>query len=101
MSARSRSAASPVPPAPPQDASRLPSSSAGLELRLCGWWPGFDKVRFTRLLRDEGLPLRNDVTATGRLLANESVTVRLTRLRDAAVLCGHLSAIGVITVERG
>lgn len=85
----------------PQDASPSPSSSGALELRLCGWRPGFDKVRFTQLLRDAGLPLRNAVTATGRLLANESVTVRLTRSRDAAVLCGQLSAIGVITVERG
>ena len=101
MSARSRSAASPAPPALPRDASRDPSSSGALELRLRGWRPGFDKVRFTQLLRDEGLPLSQAVTATGRLLANEGVTLRLMGPRDAAGLCGRLSAIGVRTVARG
>ena len=101
MSACSRSAASPAPPAPSRDASQEPSSSGALELRLYGWRPGFDKVRFTQLLRDEGLPLSQAVTATGRLLANERVTVRLMAPRNAAGLCGQLSAIGVRTVERG
>ena len=101
MSARSRSAASSAPPAPPRAASHDPSSSGALELRLYGWRPGFDKVRFTQLLRDEGLPLSQAVTATGRLLANEGVTVRLMAPRNAAGLCGQLSAIGVRTVERG
>ena len=101
MSACSRSAASPAPPAPSRDASQDPSSSGALELRLRGWRQGFDKVRFTQLLRDEGLPLSQAVTATGRLLANERVTVRLMAPRNAAGLCGQLSAIGVRTVERG
>ena len=75
MSARSRSVASSAPPAPTRAASRPRSSSAGIELRLHGWRPGFDKVRFTRLLRDGGLGLSEAVELTGRLLADQEISV--------------------------
>jgi hypothetical protein len=98
MSRSSRSAASPGPPAPPRAASRRRSSSAGVELRLRGWRPGFDKVRFTRLLRDGGLGLSEAVALTGRLLADEEIVVRLRHLDDRHAASSALAEIGVAEV---
>ena len=95
MSARSRSTASFAPQAPARAASRLRSSSAGIELRLRGWRPGFDKVRFTRLLRDGGLGLREAVDLTGRLLADQEVSVRLGQYVDRAAAVAAFTEIGV------
>ena len=95
MSARSRSVASSAPPAPARAASRPRSSSAGIELRLRGWRPGFDKVRFTRLLRDGGLGLGEAVELTGRLLADQEIVVRLAQFDDRQAAATELVDIGV------
>ena len=95
MSARSRSVASTAPPTPAPAASRPLSSSTGVELRLRGWRPGFDKVRFTRQLRDGGVGLSEAVDLTERLLADEEISVRLGQFEDRVTAVAEFSDIGV------
>ena len=58
-------------PRPRPAAARLP---AALSSARAAWRLGFDKVRFTQLLRDGGLGLGEAVTSlTGRLLADKEV----------------------------
>ena len=95
MSGPSRSVDVTAPQAPALAASRPRSPSAGFALRLRGWRPGFDKVRFTRLLRDGGLGLSEAVELTGRLLADQEVSVRLGQYVDRAAAVAALTEIGV------
>ena len=95
MSARSRSVVSSAPPAPARAGSRPRSSSAGIEPRLRGWRPGFDKVRFTRLLRDGGLGLGEAVELTGRLLNDQEISVHLGQYDDRHTAVAVLTDIGV------
>ena len=95
MSARSRSVASSAPPPPARAASHPRSSSTGIELRLRGWRPSFDKVRFTRLLRDGGLGLGEAVDLTDRLLADHEIVVRLAQFDDRQAAATELFDIGV------
>jgi hypothetical protein len=67
-------------------------------VRLRGWRPGFDKVRFTRLLRDGGLGLGEAVELTGRLLADQEVLVRLSQYDDRHAAVAVLTGIGVTQV---
>ncbi len=95
MSTRTRSKDSSAPLVPARGASRPRSSSDGVELGLRGWRPGFDKVRFTQFLRDGGLPLAEAVTATGRFLSEEEITVRLRHLRDPQSASRAIAEMGV------
>ena len=99
MSARSRSLDTAAPQAPALAATRPRSSSTGIELRLRGWRPGFDKVRFTRLLRDGGLGLGEAVDLTGRLLADQEIVVRLTQFADRQAAATELADVGVARVN--
>ena len=67
----------------------------GIELRLRGWRPSFDKVRFTRLLRDGGLGLGEAVDLTDRLLADHEIVVRLAQFDDRQAAATELFDIGV------
>jgi hypothetical protein len=70
-------------------------SSSGVDLTVRGWCPGFDKVRFTQLLRDGGLPLGEAIDATARLLAGHQVALRLTRTTEPETLARAFDEIGV------
>ena len=52
-------------------------------------------MRFTRLLRDGGLGLGEAVDLTGRLLADQEVSVRLGQYVDRAAAVAALTEIGV------
>lgn len=80
---------------PARGTSRPRSSSDGVELRLRGWRPGFDKVRFTQFLRDGGLPLAEAVTATDWLVSDEEITVRLRHLRNPQAASRAMAAMAV------
>ena len=98
MSGPSRSVDVTAPQAPALAASRPRSPSAGFALRLRGWRPGFDKVRFTRLLRDGGLGLREAVDLTGRLLADQETLIRLGQYADRSATVARLADIGVAQI---
>lgn len=98
MSLPSRSAASPARPAPTPVAS-LARSSSGVDLTVRGWRPGFDKVRFTQLLRDGGFPLGEAVDATARLLAGDPVALRLTWPAEPETVARAFAEIGVAEIS--
>lgn len=52
-------------------------------------------MRFTRLLRDGGLGLGEAVDLTGRLLADQEVSVRLGQYVDRAAAVAAFTEIGV------
>lgn len=60
-----------------------------------GWRPGFDKVGFTKLLRDHGYRLPDAVAATARLLEDEPVVLQLEGFPDEAAAEHALRALGV------
>ncbi|MFZ1431659.1 MAG: hypothetical protein WAS21_33470 [Geminicoccaceae bacterium] len=55
-------------------------------------------MRFTRLLRDGGVGLREAVELTGRLLADEEIVARLAQFDDRQVAATELADIGVARV---
>ena len=60
----------------------------------------FDKVRFTRLLRDGGLGLGEAVDLTDRLLADHEIVVRLAQFDDRQAAAAELFDIGVAKATR-
>ncbi len=65
-----------------------------------GWRPGFDKVGFTKLLREHGYPLAKAVTVTGRLLEGEPVELELEGFADRCAAAAALEALGVREVRQ-
>ena len=100
MSLRSRSAASPAPPALTPVVSRARSSS-GVDLTVRGWRPGFDKIRFTQPLCDGGLSLGEAIDATAQLLAGDQVALRLARPTEPEAVARALAGIGVAEISTG
>lgn len=78
--------------------SRPRSSSTGVELSLHGWRPGFDKVRFTRLLRGGGRGPGEAVEPTGRLLVDQEISVRFRQFEDRHAAACVLADMGVTHV---
>lgn len=81
------------------DGSQSPSGSPGVEVTLRGWQPGCNKVRLTRTLRQGGMRLEEAVRATGALLEERDVRVRLGQFATVAAARSALQAIGVRRVE--
>jgi hypothetical protein len=68
-----------------------------IEIHFTGWRPGFQKVRFNKLLRDElQIPLADAFDVVSAILENHPVTLRITNASDAETVLRQAEALGVI-----
>ena len=69
-------------------------SGSGVSVILSGWEPGFNKVRFTQVVRDGGLGLRDAMSITRRVLNHETVQLSLPAYTDRRSVVARLRDIG-------
>lgn len=81
------------------DVFRPRSGSAGVVVRVSGWRAGFNKVGFTRLLRDGGYRLSEAATITGSVLDGASADIRLMQFDSTDDACHALEQLGLAGVQ--
>lgn len=71
-------------------------SGFGVTVTIDGWQPGFNKVRFTQMVRDAGYSLGEAFDVTEDVLNGKPVSVTFSRRADTKDLLAELRRIGAV-----